>query len=179
MGFYFELEPVENGAFRETRVPMVFWGLYGLLGFALSCMLLASFTVLRDLQRQGSGIDLFLIAAFGSALAGFVGVGIKLVWVRKFLEFDNSCVRWGYRLGKFAPFTSSVPRSEIERFAIEHSGATPNRAPQLHGEQQYYIQGHFRLVLVSHGKEHVLDKSTHSEVLEPILVSLERWRTQR
>lgn len=178
MGYYFDLEPEGTNTFSEQRVPTVFWGLYALLGFALACMGAAAFKVLSDLLNTGSYFDRTLIMCFSLSIVGYLLIGVKLVWVRKFVDFSNDQLTWGFRMGGHVLFLREVARKEITAIDIEHSASTPNQAYQLHADRQYYAQGHWRLIVRTRGgKKLTLDRSSEREALEPMGASLrEVWK---
>lgn len=169
MGYYFELEPVRNNYFAETRVPTVFWALYALLGFALACMGTAAFGILSDLFRTGSAIDKSFLYAFGLAIAGYLVVGIKLAFVRKFVDFSDKKIRWGFKIRDFILWSQRVMASDISEIELTHSTSSPNQAPSLHNDRQYYAQGHWRVtVTTKSGETLILDRNTDREALEPL-----------
>lgn len=176
VGYYLELEQINPDRFSEVRVPLVFWALYALAGFAMACMGTAAFAVLGDLIESGLFLDQLLVGAFALAIIGYGLIGVKLAFVRKFIEIHDGWVRWGYGLAGMEFFTRKAALSIIENILIEHSGNTPNRAQTFHEDIQYYVQGHWRLVLRAHGREWLLDRNTDKEALQPLFAFLDSSR---
>jgi len=175
MGFYLELFPVTGEKeYREQAVPGVYWILFGLAGFALACMFGAAYTLLGDLARAGSTFDRFLIGSILSAVPLYLLVGIKMAWVRKFARYDTKGVETGYRLFGKAFCKRFTAWSEVKAVELVNLRPTANLAPRQHADAQYYIRGHWRLILAGKdGKEVVIDRHTEKEVLEPLYRALQ------
>lgn len=174
MGFYLELFPVAGETeYREQAVPNVFWILYGLAGFALACMFGAAYSLLGDLAKAGSTFDRALIGSILSAVPIYVLLGVKMAWVRKFARYDARGVEVGHRLAGKTLWKRFVPWAEVKSVELVNQRPTANLAPRQHGDAQYYIRGHWRLLLVTReNKEVVLDRHTEKEMLEPLFTDL-------
>lgn len=176
MGFYFDLESIPGVGFREVRVPTVFWALFALAGFALVCMGAASFTILKALLETGSLVDRALILGYWVAVLGFLGVGIRLALIRKFVDTANDALTFGYRFGRWKLFSRALDRSAITEITIIHSSPGPNTAPTLHRETRYYLKGHYRLIAKTNsGRVWTLDRNIDEESLTPLNQDLNFW----
>ncbi len=177
MGFYFELHPTRSGVFSEVRAPTVFWTLYGLLGFSLTCMGAAAFGVFSDLVRSGDWFDRALIYGFGLTVILYGLVGIRLGFLRKFIRTSEYYIQWGHRMGTWQVTSRRLERTKLRAFEIVHSHPGANTAPTLHADTQYFIQGHYRLIAKdAHDRTWTLDRATEREALIPLWQNLERWR---
>jgi len=173
MGFYLELGPAGQNEYREHSVPPVFWILYGLAGFALCCMFGAAYTLLGDLARAGSTFDRVLILSILSAVPFYLAIGVKLAWIKKFVRFDGAGLTVGFRLGKWEFWKRSTTWSSIQSIELVNQRPTANLAVRQHGDAQYHIRGHWRiLVKEKAGKEFVADRHTEKEMLEPLYLAL-------
>lgn len=177
MGFYIDLLPSQSDAreYVERSIPGVFWVLWAITGFALTCMVLAAGDVLKDLSRSGNLFDLSMLAVLGVLVLGFFLMGFKLVGMRKFLSTGTS-LRWGYRVfGKEVPL-HQLSKDDIEEFNLVNRKPTPNLAVTEHDDSQYQIQGHWRLTVKNtSGKVWVLDRHVEKDAMAPLLRHLTFW----
>ncbi|MEZ4750838.1 MAG: hypothetical protein R3B54_09510 [Bdellovibrionota bacterium] len=176
MGFYFEMQPAGEREFKEGPPPPVFWTLYAILGFALACMSGAAFTILRDMAKAGDTLDVALYYFFLSTLPLYLLLGVRLLWVRKYIRIGEDAIRWGFRLGTWSFFQRAVKRDQVENVLFLSKVPTPNMAPQIHDDPQYYFQGHWRLVLrLKSGKEVRLDRHNERAALEELFEWVSGW----
>lgn len=175
MGFYFDLAPTNGPYYQEQEVPALFWALFTILGFALTCMGIAAFGILSDLVRSGEWIDKALIGAYGVSWVGYLFIGIRLIFFRKFVDWGKGRLTWGYRAFGFTFTLNSLHPHAIDEAEILHSSQTTNIAPSLHGDRRYFIQGHYRLVVKANGRSCTLDRSTDPDALEALRGDLSRW----
>ena len=165
MGFYFELEPAAINCYQEMRTPTIFWGLYGLCGFALMCMGLAAYSILGTIYRNGSTIDVALVASFIAVISVYVLIGARLVGIRKYVIFEDA-LRIGFKFFNYCVTQTAIPKSDIAQFEIRHSSPSSNVAPSLHQNRQYFMQGHYLLLAkLRSGRTIVLDRSVEAEAL--------------
>lgn len=165
-----------TGHYAETEVPSSFWMLFAVAGFALACMGGAAFTVLQDLAKMGGTFDQLLLLAIAMAVPCYLLIGAKLALVRKHIDFSGDVLKISFRIKEIALWSRSLPRSGIKEFRLENQIPTQNLAPRQHGDTQYYIRGHWRLVCTSFsGRHFILDKNTEKESLEPLLIELQHW----
>ena len=113
MGFYIDLAPVgfDLERFEEGSIPSVFWVLYAITGFALLCMGLAAHSLLGDLAKMGSGLDLALVFLILSAVPVYVLIGFKLGALRRFVSFSASVLPVLSGLSGPYPFAEILPGS--------------------------------------------------------------------
>jgi len=178
MGFYIELKKSDNHGleFREQGVPQVFLTLYGLCGFALTCMGLAAHSLLNTLLKTGDPLDLALVGSVIGVLPIYLLIGIKLFWVRKFIQFEGESLIAGYDIGKRRVRLNHYRKNEIQELLLINQRPSPNVAPVQHPDSQYYIRGHWRLLLKTHqGKLVTLDKHTEKEALHSLQKSVNVW----
>ncbi|MCB0417218.1 MAG: hypothetical protein H6617_00515 [Bdellovibrionaceae bacterium] len=176
MGFYFEMQPAGDREFKEASAPPVFWTLYAILGFALACMSGAAFTILRGMAAKGDALDVALYYMFLSTLPLFLLLGVRLLWVRKFIALGDKTIQWGYRLGGWTLFKKTLSRDRVKQVLFLSRVPTPNMAPQIHDDQQYYFQGHWRLVLrLDSGKDVRLDRHNERAALEELFEWVSSW----
>ncbi len=178
MGFYIELKKTDNveKEFKEQKAPQVFWTLYGLAGFALTCMGLAAHSLLLQLLTTGDYLDLLLVGSIISSVPIYVLIGIKLLWIRKYIRFLDTDLVIGYSLGnKYFNF-KTINKSEIEEVLLVNQRPSANVAPAHHADPQYYIRGHWRLVIKTKlGKLITLDRHTEKGALHPLQNSVRTW----
>jgi hypothetical protein len=178
MGFYFELKKTgsDNLEFREQGVPQVFWTLYGLAGFALTCMGLAAHSLLVTLLNTGDPWDLILIGSIFFSVPVYLLIGVKLLWVRKFVQLEPNQLALGYFVGSRRFTLKRLPKSEIKEVLLINQRPSSNVAPARHGDSQYYIRGHWRLLVnTKSGKHLVLDRHTEKGALHSLQSSLRTW----
>lgn len=178
MGFYIELKKAEGqvSEFREQKPPQVFWTLFGLAGFALTCMGLAAHSLLRTLLNTGDPWDLAMVGAILGFVPFYLALGIKLLWVRKFIVFKPDSLVMGYRLGNKAFNFKTVKKSEVAEFFLINQKPSANVAPAQHADSQYYIRGHWRLILKTQtGKLVTLDRHTEKGALHSLQNSVRDW----
>ncbi len=169
MGFYIDLKPLSAGEFKETEVPFAFWALFAIAGFALLCMGLASHMLLADLVKAGNAFDFTLVALIFLSVPFYFLIGLKLVFVKKFVSIQSRTVRMGYKFGKKTFWQRLIPLSEVESVDLVNKRPTKNVAPVFHNDQQYHIQGHWRVLLnLKSKKTVVLDKHTDVDALKPL-----------
>ena len=178
MGFYIELKKADtNGReFRETAPPQVFWTLYGLAGFALTCMGLAAHSLLVTLLNTGDPWDLVLVGSIFSAVPMYLLIGLKLVWMRKFIRFEENGVQLGLFVGKKPIVLKRIKREDITDVLLINQRPSENVAPIQHDDSQYFIRGHWRLLLnTKDGKSVVLDRHTEKGALHSLQNSARNW----
>lgn len=178
MGFYIDLQraPTAECEFAELGTPPVFWVLYAIAGFALSCMGAAAHAVMRDLARLGSELDVALVWAILASVPFYFLVGLKLVSVRKFVRFEGDTLEAGYRVFGHAIYHRVVRKDQIRGIALVNQRRAPNVAPGQHEDRQYYVRGHWRLVVQrASGRDLVLDRHTDEAALEPLRAALLSW----
>jgi hypothetical protein len=178
MGFYLELVPQgkECQEFRELPPPVSFWVLYAVGVFALICMGAAAYSVLGGLFAQGSIWDGIILGTVGLFLALFLFIGIKMLALRKFVRLKTDELQVGFFVfGR--PFRlHNYLRSDIKEVCLINQRPTPNLAPEFHDDPQYFVRGHWRLVLdLKKPKRVVLDKHVEREALIPLFNSIESW----
>lgn len=178
MGFYLDLVPNQSrpSEFREVAPPAYFWVLYLISVFALVCMALAAHQVLGGLAKEDSLIDKFLVGSFLLAALFLVITGLKFLGLRKFIKIDRQRIGWGYLFFGYPVLNKSFLRSGISKVDLVNKRPASNLAPQLHDDPQYYVQGHWRLVITSaEGKTRVLDKHVEREALTPLYRAVSDW----
>jgi len=178
MGFYLDLNPKtpEGNWFVENRPPAVYWALYAIAVFALLCMGLAAHQVLGGLVLEASWFDWGLIIGVALVVVIFLVVGFKMIALRKFIDFKGQELRLGYYIFGYSAFSKSFTRDRIADIVLVNQKPAPNLAPQFHDDPQYFIRGHWRLILETqkHGK-YVLDKHVEREALLPLFTALKAW----
>ena len=177
MGFYLDMTPAAAaGTYRETEVPKVFWMLYFFAGFALACMGAAAFTLLKDLISIGSAWDQAIVGIILAAVPFYLAIGFKLAFIRKFVDYRGDALRVGYAVWGKPLVERKVGRRDIVDIQLLNQRPTSNLAPKQHRDAQYYIRGHWRiLVAKAGGKTLVVDKHTEKEALEPLFQDLQKW----
>lgn len=182
MGFYLELKKTDSQGlqFKEQNPPPVFWTLYGLAGFALSCMGLAAHSLLFQLVSNGDPWDLLLVGSIMTAVPIYLGIGFKLLWVRKYILFSHDQVQIGYTIGSGSFTIRTLKRSDVVDVYLINQKPSSNVAPTHHEDPQYYIRGHWRLILkTKNGKLVPLDRHTEKGALESLLNSSTSWLQQQ
>lgn len=180
MGFYLELKPTQTSSltdeFIEQAPPPTYWALFLIAVFALICMGLAAYPILGGLLTQGSSLDWVFFLILLMIIGIFLFVGFKMAFLRKFLRFKTTELEVGY-YGAGIPFVSRKwSRSEINEVVLFNHQPAPNLAPQTHHDSQYYIRGHWRLLVkLKSGKGFVLDKHVEREAMEPLFLALQEW----
>lgn len=175
MGFYIELTPLGRTPeeFAERSIPVVFWILYLIAGFALTCMIWAAFGLLGDLLHTGNWFDRALLGLLGFFVVGYLVAGVKLAWVRKFVALQPEALVVGSRFAGKSFFASKIPWGEILRVELFNHRPTPNRAAIQHDDPQYQIRGHWRaIVTLRDGRSVILDRHVEREALEPLRASV-------
>lgn len=178
MGFYLELRrqntlPLE---FSEEEIPVSFWFLFIVAGFALACMGAAAFTLFGDLWNRGDGWDKLLILTIFSSVPFYLAIGFKLFCVRKFVQLDGDTLKMGFRIGNLRWALRKLTRSQIRNIDLNNRRPTSNLAPREHDNPQYYIRGHWRLMAQpTTGREFALDKHTEKEMLEDLNQAVVSW----
>jgi hypothetical protein len=184
VGFYVDLTQVEDHLsptkgteFSEKEMPLYFWGLYACAGFALACMGGAAHALLGDLLRTGTAWDQFLVWAILGFIPLYLGIGLKLASLRKFVRLEESEIRFGYRFFKHTIFERRLERESIREILLLNQKPTANLAPNQHEDQQYYIRGHWRVVVEKkQGRRLIVDKHTEKEALIPLHRTLTQWQ---
>jgi len=174
MGFYLELRPGQNSSdpqeFIEQPPPATYWVLFLMGVFALGCMGLAAHQVLGGLLGQASMIDWVLLAILLFIVGLFLCVGFKMAFLRKFIRLRKGKLELGFYCLGIPHISKKWDFSEISDFVLYNHKPAPNLAPQHHTDPQYYIRGHWRILLKSNsGKGYVLDKHVEREALNPLL----------
>lgn len=181
MGFYLELrqsgKSKHQNDFIEQAPPATYWALFLIGVFALVCMSLAAHSVLGGLLNQASFLDWILFFILFLVLALFVFIGLKMAFLRKFIRVRNKSLELGYYIGKIPLVMYRWHRNSVLALDIVNHRPAPNLAPQHHNDPQYYIRGHWRLVLKTNkNKVKVLDKHVEREALEALFLWLrEGW----
>ena len=174
MGFYFELNRVSDQEFSESAPLGAYWFLYAVGGFALLCMGLSAWSLIWQMIHSREIWDQMLIAGVLSFIPLYVIVGLKLFAIRKYIRWDKGRLEWGYRLLKWPIFSRRVSEKDILGIEMVHQNRTGNLAPHIHENKEYYINGHWRIVLRSAKKNWVVDKHTDREALIPLFEWLKR-----
>lgn len=178
MGFYIELKKTDDSGmeFRDQNPPPVFWTLYGLAGFALTCMGLAAHSLLFKLLTTGDLWDLVLVGCILSSVPIYILIGLKLLLIRKYIRFSDDLVMLGYKVGNYEFNLKNLHRSEISELLLANRKPSANVAPAHHQDPQYYIRGHWLLMLkTSHDKFVTLDRHTEKEALYPLENRIKDW----
>lgn len=178
MGFYIELVRFQPGVYSEGEIPKAYWVLYGIGGFALICMGGAAYALLIDLAKTGWIGDQILVGSIVGAIPLYLLLGLKLVWVRKYVEIGAEVVQTGFRFAGYTFLKRSVHRSEVAQAVLFNKKPSENIAPTEHRNSQYYIRGHWRVGLkLKNGQFIVLDKHTEKEAIHPLFQELQDWVT--
>lgn len=180
MGFYLELKPVQTQArpneFIEQAPPSTYWLLFLIAVFAMVCMTLAAYPVLGGLLLQGSSWDWLLFLILFLIVGTFLFVGFKMAFMRKFIRFKNTFLETGYYLGGIPWVSKRWTQPEINEMALFNHRPAPNLAPQTHQDPQYYIRGHWRLLVkLKSGRDFILDKHVEKEALQTLFTNLKKW----
>ncbi|NBX91884.1 MAG: hypothetical protein EB078_05625 [Proteobacteria bacterium] len=182
MGFYLELVPQENNTreFRELPPPSSFWVLYLVGIFALSCMGAAAYAVLGGLFSQASLLDGIILGTIAGFLLLFAAVGFKMLALRKFIRWPENRLQVGFLIFGQPWILKSFVRREIETVEVVNHKPAPNRAPDFHDDPQYFVKGHWRLILVLKNKKtFVLDKHVEREAIQPLYNLVSSWFAAR
>lgn len=178
MGFYLELKRNARvpSEFIEAEIPSTFWVLYTVAGFALTCMGVAAFALLIDLARTGSKWDQVLVITILTAVPIYTAIGLKLAGLRKFVNYSTDSLQAGYRLFGMTVFRRVVSRAEIVGVSLLNKKPSQNVAPLVHDDKQYYLRGHWRVVLqLKNGRLITIDKHTEEAALYPLYENLQKW----
>jgi hypothetical protein len=178
MGFYIELKKTEASGdkFLEQSPPQVFWTLYGLAGFALTCMGLAAHSLLLTLLNTGDPWDLLLVSSIFSAIPIYLLIGIKLLWIRKFITFNHDNLEMGFSLWKSRFLVSKLDKQKIAEVLLVNERPSANVAPVQHDNSQYFIRGHWRLLVkTKDGKNIILDRHTEKGALHSLQNKVRSW----
>lgn len=179
MGFYIDMQQAgpDERLFEEKGVPSVFWVLYGVAFFAVVCMGLAAFTVLRDLFAQGTTWDKALLVLIVLFIPAIALIGLKLAFFRKFVEFTDQELTIGYRIRKNGPkiLKKKFSKESISEIYLVNKKQTPNLALSEHKDLRYQIRGHWKVIAESNSKKKVLDRHTDRSSLVPLYGELKRW----
>ncbi len=176
MGFYFEMQKAGGTEFAEGKTPGVFWTLYVFLGFALLCMGLAAHALLGDLARSGDWFDVALVWMLYACAPLYVGIGLWLGFVRRFVKTESGTLIVGRRFGSRPFWQKRISKPEITAIALVNRRPAENNAPLHHDDSQYYIKGHWRVVAWrKNAKPVTLDKHTEREMLVPMEADLTAW----
>lgn len=178
MGFYIELKKTDSAGqeFKELSPPQVFWTLYGLAGFALTCMWIAAHSLLFKLLTTGDAWDLILVGSIIAAVPIYILIGIKLAWVRKFIRFQGDTLVCGYMLWTYPLTLLNLKRAEVEDLLLVNRRPSANVAPAQHADSQYYIRGHWRILLkTKSGRLITLDRHTEKGALHSLQNSIRTW----
>ena len=163
--------------FTESEVPYVYWVLYGLAGFALSCMGLAAYSLLWDLAQKGSWFDLGIIGVILAAVPFYLVIGAKMAFTRKFVRFEGDFLEVGFRFMGRPLWVLRTERSGISSVELLNLRTTPNLAAAEHDDPQYQIRGHWRIVVTAKsGKKMVVDRHTEKEMLVPLFEAISSWK---
>lgn len=169
MGFYIDLKPVAPGEFKETEIPFAFWALFAIAGFALLCMGLASHMLLKDLAKVGTTFDFALLGTILLSIPFYLIIGLKLFFIKKYISIQNGEIRYGHTFKGKPFFKKKILVSNISEVSLVNRKPTKNVAPVFHNDQQYHIQGHWRILLkLKTGKTVTLDKHTDVDALKPL-----------
>lgn len=169
MGFYIDLKPVGPGEFKEKEIPFAFYALFGIAGFALLCMGLASHMLLADLVKVGTAFDYVLIGSIAMSVPFYLLMGLKLFFVKKFVSFRNGMIYYGFTFKGKTFYQKQIALKDIVNVELVNKRPTKNVAPVMHNNVQYHINGHWRLLLtLRNGKTAILDKHTDIDALKPM-----------
>lgn len=176
MGFYIELQRTTPTEYSEKEVPGAFFSLYAIAGFALICMGVSAYALLGDLFREGSWFDRAIVLILGLSIPAYLAAGIKIFSIRKFVRFSGKSVSWGYQSFGRSWRVRSVTRDQVQAIELTNRRPSPNIAPRQHDDGQYYIRGHWQLILRTRdGKTHVIDKHTEKEAVSALETDLRVW----
>ncbi len=168
MGFYFEMRQETPTEFKESKPLSVFWFLYAVGGFALLCMGLSAGSLLWQMAQSESIWDRLIFAAVLSFVPLFILCGLKLWLVRKFIQAYQGKLEWGFTFGKRPLWVRSLPLNQISKVDLTHEKRSSNLGQRQHGQTEYHIQGHWRVVIESGGKKYGIDRHTDREALLPL-----------
>lgn len=181
MGFYLDLNPKtsEGTLFIENGPPAVYWTLYAIGIFALFCMGLAAHQVVGGLFQEPSWFDWGLLFGVASVVLLFFLVGFKMAALRKFVSLEGPKLQVGYYVVGRSVVLRSISKDLVSDLVLVNQKPAPNLAPQFHDNPQYFVRGHWRLILITKlGKKHVLDKHVEKEALLPLYSSIKNWQTK-
>lgn len=177
MGFYLELQKnAGDGVYRESKVPSVYWVLYGIAGFALLCMGGAAHALLWDLAAAGSTFDKFLIGLIVAAVPGYLAVGAKMAFFRKYVEIIPNEIHTGFEAFGLRPLNRKIAKSEAKAIFFTNQRPSPNLASKRYDDPQYQIRGHWKVgVALKSGKEVTLDRHVEQDMLVDFAEELKTW----
>jgi len=179
VGFYFDLRRVAtvSGSYCELGAPVSFWALYGIAGFALICMGGAAYYVLADLAQVGTIWDRAIVILILLAIPAYFVVGVKLAVVRRFVLFSGDTIKVGYRFSKTPVFQKSLTRDQIAKIELINQRPSKNVAPSQHEDAQFYVRGHWKILLTERNKRKVvIDRHTEKGALEGLFEYLLAWK---
>ncbi len=135
-----------------------------------------TFKDIGGLAQRDSLIDQVLVGTFVLAGVFLVFAGLKFVGLRKFIKLDEDQLVFGFLFFGFPIFKKCFQRSQVSKVELLNRRPVSNLAPQLHDDPQYYVQGHWRLVLTPvEGDKVILDKHVEREALTPLLAIIQEW----
>jgi hypothetical protein len=178
MGFYLELvpEPTKREEFREVPPPKTYWILYAIAVFAVGCMMAAAYQVLGDLLSAGTVWDLLILGILALVILLFGAVGFKMAALRRFIRVAGTQLQTGYFCFGYPLVLRKVNREDVKEVVLLNQKPAPNLAPQFHDDPQYFIRGHWRVVVYSnHHPPLLIDKHVEKEALESIYQWVSEW----
>lgn len=162
--------------YSEGATPGVFWTLYAFLGFALLCMGLAAHALLGDLFRSGDWFDKALVWILYGCAPLYVGIGLWLGFIRKFVRAEGDRLMVGRRFGKATLWQKRFSRDELAAVRLINRKPAANYATKLDDDTQYHIKGHWRVVAwKKSGGAVTLDKHSEREMLVSMETDLTAW----
>jgi hypothetical protein len=178
MGFYLEIvpEPLKREEFREVPPPKTYWILYGIAVFAVGCMMAAAYQVLGDLLSAGTVWDWLILGVLALVILLFGAVGFKMAALRRFIRLVGKQLQTGYFCFGYPIVLRKVNRDEVKEVSLFNHKPAPNLAPQFHDDPQYFIRGHWRVMVYPTRRRPILiDKHVEKEALESIYQWVSTW----
>jgi hypothetical protein len=130
---------------------------------------LAAWDLLLQLARSTEFWDQALVSMILSFIPVYLLIGLKLAWSRKYIRWNGEEIEVGYRLGRYRLFYRRIAKKDILRIELNNQRPSGNLAPIQHRDAQYYIKGHWRVVVVTKKRSYVLDRHTDREALLPLM----------
>lgn len=177
MGFYFDFNKLSETEFNESKTPLVFWGLYLLLGLSLLGMGLSAHRIIGELYTHGTWLDRLVILIVPLiSIPLYLLTGIRLIWVKKFLLLGSS-LEVGYRIGTHSFLIHKVRKEEIESIELSPNLSSPNLAPLLQSDSEYFAKGHWQVLLrLKTGQLYRIDRHVERDALVELFETLNVWK---
>jgi len=178
MGFYLELvpEPTKSKEFKEVSPPTTYWILYAIAIFAVGCMMGAAHHVLGGLLAAGSIWDWMILGVLGLVFLLFGAIGFKMAALRRFIRVEGDQLQTGYFCLGYPLVLRKANRDEVREIVLLNQKPAPNLAPQFHDDPQYFIRGHWRVIVYpKHTRPILIDKHVEKEALELVHQWVNAW----